>query len=154
MLTVLLRCTAHSRYLNYKPTCSKSFAGTRKSFGSILRILTGTWLFWIIHTLRPFSFCLVSYLSSARLVLDVVNGPDLGADVLKVRCRGVDGARGSRSTGHWRLLLHWGLLGHGGFGDDPAAVGGAGFTVSGGSRGSGSGGGGRPRTGYSESKKQ
>lgn len=83
-----------------------------------------------------------SYLSSAGLVLDVVNGSDLGADVLQVRCRSVDGPGGSRSTGHRRLLLHRGLLGHGGFSEDAAAV--SGFAVSGGGRSSG---GDRARTG-------
>lgn len=94
-----------------------------------------------LHHFRLVLFLLLlglSYLSSTRLVFDVVNGSDLGADVLKVRCRSVDGSGGSRSAGHRRLLLHWGLLGHGGFGDDPAAVSG-GLTVSGGSWSSRSG---------------
>lgn len=91
----------------------------------------------------------LSYLSSTRLVLDVVNGSDLGADVLEVRCRSIDGPGGSRSTGHRWFLLHWGLLGHGGFGDDAAAV--SGFTISGGSRSSRCGGGGWA-PGYRERK--
>lgn len=90
-----------------------------------------------------------SYLSSARLVLDVVNGSNLGADVLQVRCRSINGPGGSRSTGHRWLLLHWGLLGHWGFSDDAAAM--SVFTVS---RGSRSGGGGWARTGYTVRKKQ
>lgn len=92
----------------------------------------------------------LAYLSSTGLVLDVVNGSDLGAHVLQIRCRCVDRPGGSRSTGHRRLLLQCGLLGHRGFGDDPAAVTGSGFTIGGGSRGSRSGGGGRARTSYRE----
>lgn len=79
------------------------------------------------------SLVLFSYLSSSRLILDVVNGSDFGADVLQVRYWGIDRSWGSRSSRHRRLLLQRSLLGHRGFGDDPAPVGGAGLTISGGS---------------------
>lgn len=83
---------------------------------------------------------LFGYLPSSRLVLDVVSGSDLRAHVLQVWCRSIDGSGGSGSTGCCCLLLQRGLLGHGGFGDDPAAMSGCGFTISGGG-GSGRGGG-------------
>lgn len=96
----------------------------------------------------------VSYLSSTRLVLDVVNGANLGADVLQIRCWSVDRPGGSMSTGHCRFLLQWDLLGHRGFGDDPAAVSGAGVSISGGNWSSRSGGGGWARTSYRKMKKK
>lgn len=89
-----------------------------------------------------------SYLSPARLVLDVVNGSNLGTDVLQIWCRGIDRPGGSRSAGHCRLLFQWGLLGHRGFGDDPASVSGGSFTISGGSWSSRSSAGDWARTSY------
>lgn len=88
-------------------------------------------------------FCM-SYLSSARLVLHVVSGPDLGTDVFQVRRGRVDGPQGSRSAGRSRLLFRSRLLGDGGLGDDPATLGGSGIAVS---RHRRRGAGDRPRTG-------
>ena len=102
---------------------------------------SGFWSSWNNHSSRS----VFSYPSSTGLVLDVVDGSNLGADVLQVRC--IERPRGSISTGHWRLLLHWDLLGHGGFGKDPAAVTGV-VTVGGGSRSSRGGVGDWARTGY------
>lgn len=80
-------------------------------------------------------YCTVwSYLSSTRLILHVVSRSNLGADILKVRSWCIDGSGISRCTGHWWLLLHWGLFGHRRFGDDSTAV--RIFTISGGNRGS------------------
>lgn len=67
------------------------------------------------------------YLSSTGLVLDVVDGADLGAHVLQVWSGSVDGARVSGSAGHWGFLLQRGLLRNWGFGDDAAAM--CGLTV-------------------------
>lgn len=100
------------------------------------------------------ALCGFSYLSSTWLILNVVNGADLGANVLQVRCRGVDRPGGSMSAGHRRLFLQRGLLGHRGFGDHPAAVGGAGVAVGGGGRSPRGGGGGRAGTSCRERSKK
>lgn len=76
---------------------------------------------WFILT-ACFSQCGQPHLSSTGLVLDVVDGADLGAHVLQVGSGGVDGARVSRSAGHRGFLLQRGLLGNWGFGDDAAAM--------------------------------
>lgn len=62
------------------------------------------------------------YLPSTGLVLDVVDGADLGAHVLQIRSGSVDGARVSGSAGHRGFLLQRGLLGNWRFGDDTAAM--------------------------------
>lgn len=87
-----------------------------------------------------------SYLSSTRLVLDVVNRSNLGAHVFQIRCWRVDGSRRPGRTGPRWLLLQRGLLGHGGFGDDSATM--SGFAISGGGWGSRSSSGSWARAGY------
>lgn len=99
------------------------------------------------HLDSIFSQCGQPYLSSTGLVLDVVDGADLGAHVLQVGSGSVDGARVSRSAGHWGFLLQRGLLGNWGFGDDAAAM--WGLTV-GWSGWSGGCGGGEGSTGWTE----
>lgn len=122
-------CSTKTQF-NLQCKHAKSFADTGKSFSSIwghldrrTTVLNYSWTFSALSG--------QSYLSSARLVLDVVNGADLGAYVLQVRSRGVDGTGASWCTGHWWLLFQRGLLGNRWFGDDSAAV--CGFTISGGS---------------------
>lgn len=77
---------------------------------------------YLVHLDSIFSQCGQPHLSSTGLVLDVVDGADLGAHVLQVGSGGVDGARVSRSAGHRGFLLQRGLLGNWGFGDDAAAM--------------------------------
>lgn len=111
---------------------------------------------WIINRLRLLTdYCLgFSYLPSSWLVLDIISGPDLGANVLQIRCRGVAGIRASISTWCCWLLLYlaWNLLGHRGFSDDSAALSGVGVTVCGGSRSSRCGGGGWAGASYRKIK--
>lgn len=76
---------------------------------------------WVFVT-AFFTRCNQPYLSSTRLVLDVVDGADLGAHVLQIRSGSVDGARVSGSAGHRGFLLQRGLLRYRGFGDDTAAM--------------------------------
>lgn len=78
-------------------------------------------IIWFFST-AYFSQCGQLYLSSTGLVLDVVDGADLGAHVLQIRSGSVDGAGVSWSAGHWGFLLQGGLLRNWRFGDDAAAM--------------------------------
>lgn len=101
---LLLLCWAQSSAFNLESKHAKSPADEQ----------------YLGHLDSIFSQCGQPHLSSTGLVLDVVDGADLGAHVLQVGSGGVDGARVSRSAGHRGFLLQRGLLGNWGFGDDAA----------------------------------